>query len=244
MILDGTKSEMTKTVKRVHGILKTKESSSVSFVRRIRLNLDEQRDPSWLFQDRTFISLMQTLSKAPRPPYQLAIFDWKASTTKDPEAIVAGLVNSFFSKSLESLLIWDSQIPENTLFVSPSLRCLELYNVRLLTPKKSSKGGNGRYNDRTPPMLRELDHRISFDVIQRFLPGEGIKQLADVSQLRVLHMCPEDEENMALAQSLLDNAHKTLEEIKLKHSYVTPGSDSEGRNVMHVHPRILTYVYV
>ncbi|KAJ3519800.1 hypothetical protein NMY22_g13035 [Coprinellus aureogranulatus] len=40
-------------------------------------------------------------------------------------------------------------------------------------------------------------------------------------------MCPEDEESMALAQPIIDVAHETLEEIHLKHSYITLESDLE-----------------
>ena len=69
---------------------------------------------------------------------------------------------------------------------------------------------------------------FSFDIIQRFLPNKGARQLADLSQLRVLATCREDEENMQLAQPILDAAHNTLEEIKLQQSYVVPYSDSDG----------------
>lgn len=224
--LDGNKSRMTKTLQTVHEILKSKESPAISFVRRIRLGLDHQKDPSWLFQDSTFLSLMAILSKAPRPPYELQILYWNGSTTKNPELIVRGLANSFLSQSLRSLAIWKSQIPARTLLVSSGLKRLELTGVHFIGPGKSAKDDNTQVDDRLPPRLQVLDHRTSFDVVQRMLAGEGAERVADLSQLRVLHMSPEDEENMALAQPILDVAHATIEEIYLQHHYVT---DPEGQ---------------
>jgi hypothetical protein len=220
--LSGDKAKMTRTMENAYAILERKVSSGISFVRQIRLDLDRQKDPSWLFQDQTFLSLMGVLSKAPRPPYELDIMNWNAKKTEDPHLIIQGLANSFFSKSLEGLHLYRCRIPVNLLRVSPALKRLEILDVNIITPSKNGRDDTAQFDKTQLPKLRVLDHRLSFDLVQRFLPAEGRKQVADLSQLRTLHMCPEDEENMTLAQPILDVACKTLEEIHLEHYYILP----------------------
>ena len=91
-----------------------------------------------------------------------------------------------------------------------------------------ANGGDEKFEGRQVPRLRELDHHLSYVVVQRMLPGNDVKQIADLSHLQVLRMCPEDKDNMKLAQPILDEAHETLEMIVLLHPFVTSGSDSEG----------------
>ncbi|KAJ3520152.1 hypothetical protein NMY22_g12876 [Coprinellus aureogranulatus] len=222
--LKGVKSNMIKTLKRAYDILKRKDPASFSFVRKIRFEFSKQKDLSWLFQDRTFTSLMEILSRAPRPPYRIKIFDWNAPKTKGSELFVEGLLKSFFSRTLESLFIWDSHIPADTLLISATLKKLHICAVQIVLPKD----GTARLVEGELPKLRKLDHRLSFGTVQWMLPGGGTRRIADLSQLRILHMCPEDEENMALAQPILDVAQETLEELHLTHSYVNNFEEHRG----------------
>lgn len=107
LVVDGSNKHMIKSLQTAHDILKARESSSVSFVRCICIMLDEQRDVTWLFQDKTFISLMRVLSKAPRPPYELELFSKNSPMTKNPNLPMEGLLSSCFSASLELLMIWN-----------------------------------------------------------------------------------------------------------------------------------------
>ena len=228
LILSGSKSEMAKQLSRAYDILKTKQASPVSLVRRIRLDLEEQKNVSWLAQDRNLLSLMQMLSKAPLPPSQLEIYGRDTPTTKIPDSIIEALANSFFSTTLESLLLSNARIPAKTLRISPALRHLDLYNVRFATPNKRVDGDNGEFERRPLPKLRELDYTASHDVVRHFLSNESPEQMAEINQLRSLGIAPGDEEDMKLAQPALDAAHETLEEIIMLASYVAPDFEAHG----------------
>lgn len=77
--LYGSKSDMTTTLKRAHETLNLKHLP-ISFVRRIRLDVNRQRNISWLFQDKHFISLVRTLSKVPHPPLHIQIYGYNSMT--------------------------------------------------------------------------------------------------------------------------------------------------------------------
>ena len=177
-----------------------------------------RNDSAWLFEDRTFISLLQLFAKSPMPPYQLELSGGSVFplTFEDPILVVRQLTQSFFSHTLTILRLKFAGVPLTLFLAFPKLRKLDLDVVKVV------EKGYGNYPDnqcsgREAPQLEFLVYRNSHSIVQQLLtpPPRFKTPVVLWSKLRVLTLTPHEKEEIACLQPILDAACFTLEELYL-----------------------------
>ncbi|KAH6910496.1 hypothetical protein BKA70DRAFT_1185931 [Coprinopsis sp. MPI-PUGE-AT-0042] len=216
--LSGRKKDAQERLLELQDLFKATPSLARHF-RCIDIHLDGPRykssDPTWIFNDPAFISVVQTLGASPSPPATLKV-NGDASNSSifdNPSLAIGRLVQSFFSSSLTALIIQHClNLPASIFLVSPNLKRLELKTTFLGNGCKLSESP---CYGRDPPQLDTIAFTMSPGVVKRLMKpiqtGKG--HLVDWSRLRSLRVSSQDQQCMPLVQRLLDSTHKTIEMI-------------------------------
>ncbi|KAF8799580.1 hypothetical protein BYT27DRAFT_7236317 [Phlegmacium glaucopus] len=204
----GTKSRISNKLETMRKIL-SDEPSFANRVRVVTLSISHKRN-GWLFNDFTFITIVQLLAKSPMPPHKLHLSGITCSFIFDGPILVAGrLMQSFFSETLTILHLTQCRNVPLTLFlICPRLREIYMDHVEV-TEDNYDKYPDQQCSGRELPAPEYLSYRNSESLI-KFHTGVVVW-----SKLRVLKLCPHEEKEMARLQPILDIACNTLEELHL-----------------------------
>jgi len=192
-------------------------------VRRVELTITHKRNRR-LFNNLTFISIVQLLAKSPMPPHQLNLCG-SQDTSEDPIFVVGQLMKTFFSQTLTVLHLTNyKNAPLTLLLICPRLREIFLDDLEM-TEKSYDTYPEEQCSARELPELESLDYRDSGSLIKQMITPPPRFHTAVVvwSNLRVLTLCPHEKEEMACLQTILDAACTTLEELYLTNIRVSRG---------------------
>ncbi|KAH6880169.1 hypothetical protein BKA70DRAFT_1344017 [Coprinopsis sp. MPI-PUGE-AT-0042] len=116
-----------------------------------------------------------------------------------------------------SRFVDNTQLPDAAISQCSQLKQLTLSEVRPTEPSMALTCAPGGYKaSGQVPYLKVLDYSSSADMAKRLINVHGPKPpVASLSELRILSMLPEHQEDMALAQAILDAAQDSLEELHL-----------------------------
>ena len=214
----SSKSDISGKVKRVKKILDGNPSFA-SQVCMVEL-LISPNDCAWLFNNRTFIKILQLLSRSPMPPHELH-FSGKSFFShmiKDPILIARQLAQSLFSQTLTILRLTDcGNVPLPLFLICPRLREVLLDKVRAASYPIYDKYLSNLCSGREAPPLEILDYRDSHSLVKQMItpPPRFNTPVILWSNLRVLTLSPHEKEGVASLQPILDAACTTLEELYL-----------------------------
>jgi hypothetical protein len=212
----GSRDSLSKKLAKTRNILND-EPSFANLVRTVHLTV-AHRQNKWLFNDPTFVSIIQLLAKSLVPPYKLHLSGFvSAFMIEDPILLVGRLMQSFFSQTLTVLYVTDCRnVPLSLFLVCPNLREVYLDSVGVL------ESGYDEYPDTQCsgpelPALERLNYRDSESLVKQMITPPPKFSMAVVvwSKLRVLKLCPQEKEEMVCLQPILDAACDTLEELYL-----------------------------
>ena len=190
------------------------------FANQVRMiDLSISRDESkWLFEDSTFISILQLLANSPVPPYELYLIGERAIPLSfaDPVLVVRQLTQSFFSQSLTNLRVKCARVPLTLFLLCPRLRNLDVDMVEA-AEKSYAKYPDNQRSGREAPQLEVLVYRNSHSIIRQMItPPPGFKTPVVLwSKLRVLTLTPHEKDEITCLQPILDASCSTLEELYL-----------------------------
>ena len=212
----GTNKSISKKLAKIKNILND-EPSFANRVRTVHLTVKRQRN-KWLFNDPDFITIIQLLAKSPMPPHELHLTGFACPfIIEDPILVVGRLMQSFFSRTLTVLnLSYCENVPLTLFLVCPNLREVYLDYVSVFEsrddeyPEKQCSG-------RELPALEMLNYSKSERLVKQMItpPTKLPMAVVDWSKLRVLKLCPHEEEDILYLQLILDVACNTLEELYL-----------------------------
>jgi hypothetical protein len=208
--------DISKRLKKLKKILDDKPLFA-NHVRMVDLDISRE-DTAWLFEDRTFISVLQLLANSPVPPYELYLTGGSVFPLifEDPILVVRQLTQSFFSQTLTILRLKCAKVPLTLLLTFPRLRNLEL-NIVEASEKSYNKYPDNQCSGREAPQLEVLGYRNSHSIVKQMItPPPGFNTPVVLwSKLRVLTLTPHEKEEIACLQPILDAACSTLEELYL-----------------------------
>jgi hypothetical protein len=212
----NNRNKMPKKLKMAKKILDDKPS----LANQIRtLHLAVSRDAK-LFNDPTFISILQLLAESPVPPHDLH-FDGHmirgyGFVIQDPILIVRRLAPSFFSQTLTILRIADvTNVPLPIFLICPRLR--EVTLTYATAEKSYDEYPDDQCSGREPPSLEVLDYGVSHSLLRQMItpPSRFKTPVVLWSSLRILTVAPYEKEGLDCLQPILDAACDTLEELYL-----------------------------
>ena len=201
-----------------------------SFANQVRMvELLISREASWVFQDHTFISILQLLSKSLMPPHELHLgghmYSFNPSFMfKDPIIVVQQLARSFFSQTLTILRLTQcANVPLPLFLICPRLREVFLNQVSA-AEKFYDTFPDDQCSGREAPLLEYFDCRQSHNLVTQMItpPPRFDTPVVIWSNLRVFKFNPRSRgnEGMACLQPILDAACNTLEELYLTDSNI------------------------
>ncbi|KAF8799735.1 hypothetical protein BYT27DRAFT_7342813 [Phlegmacium glaucopus] len=197
------------------------EPSFANRVRMVKLTISDKLNV-WLFNDLTFISIVQLLANSFTPPHKLHLSGIEQSfIIQDPILVVEWLTQSFFSQTLTVLhLTQCKDVPLTLFLICPKLREILLDEVTVI--KNYDKYPDKQCSGRELPALEYLDYRNSEGLVNQMItPPPGFNTAVVIwSKLRVLKLCPQEKEELACLQPILDIACNTLEELYLTNQRV------------------------
>ena len=211
-----TKDSLSKRLVKIGNILND-EPSFANRVRTVHLGYTCTQN-KWLFNDPNFITVFQLLAKSLMPPHKLCLIgDWESFIIEDPIFFVGCLMQSFFSQTLTVLeLTYCENVPLTLFLVCPNLKEVYLDGVEVF------ESGDDEYPDeqcygRELPALELLNCRDSKGLVKQMItpPPKFSTAVAVWSKLRVLKLGPQEKEEVACVQPILDAACNTLEELCL-----------------------------
>jgi hypothetical protein len=211
---DPLQSNIPYKLEKLAYILREKPSFA-NHVRIVQLFIDENQN-AWMFNDSTFIHILEQLANSPRPPHNLYFggIPYLPITIEDP-IVVVRFMQSFFSRSLTTL-----QLNEWTNFPLPLfLACPQLRDVALDTVDVTDETYDNYPDDQCsgpePPALKRFEYRRSVSVVKQMITPPPRFQTPVVlwSKLCALTVCPFEKRDMACLQLILDSARNTLEEL-------------------------------
>ena len=224
----GIGNNISKKLAQIRNVLNDKPSFA-NRVRTVHLTVIHKQN-KWLFDDPNFITIIELLAKSRMPPHKLHLTGgflrgiFHSYTIDHPILVVGWLMQSFFSQTLTSLDINDCMNVPLTLFlVCPNLREVYLDEVKVLESRDHDEYPDSQCSGRELPALERLNYRNSGSLIKQMITPPPKFSMAVVvwSKLRVLMLCPEEEEGMLYLQPILDAACNTLEELYLTNEQVT-----------------------
>ncbi|KAF8799764.1 hypothetical protein BYT27DRAFT_7200998 [Phlegmacium glaucopus] len=211
----GTKKSISKKLEKIREILND-EPSFANQVRRLHLTTSHKRN-GWLFNDLTFINIVQLLAKSLMPPHKLHLSGFlHPFIFEDPTLVVGRLMQSFFSETLTVLHLYRCKNVPLTLFlICPRLRATVLDDVEVT--ENYDEYLDKQCSGRELPALEYLDYSSSESLVKQMItpPPSFHTPVVVWSKLRVLKLCPDEKEEMACLQPILDVACNTLEELYL-----------------------------
>ena len=188
-------------------------------VRKVELSI-KRKESAWLFEDATFISILQMLANSPVPPHELYLGGVCAIKLifEDPILVVRQLTQSFFSQTLTILRVKCVIIPLTLFLICPKLRYLDIDMVKA-NEENYDKYPVNQCSGREAPQLEVLDYRNSHSIVEQMItpPPRFNTPVVLWSKLRVLTLTPHEREEVACLQPILDAACSTLEELYLTH---------------------------
>ncbi|KAH6885141.1 hypothetical protein BKA70DRAFT_126871 [Coprinopsis sp. MPI-PUGE-AT-0042] len=179
--------------------------------------------------DPRFLSLMQAMSNAPRRLSELFIAngDDLGAATSGP-LLMEHIFTPGICHALTELTVYSTQLPGAAISQCSQLKQLDLSQVRPTEPDTALTHAPGEY--KAPgrlPHLTKLDYSSSADMVRRLVNVHGPKPpVASLSELRILNIVPEHQEDMAVAQPILDAAQDSLEELHLVETTDDPRYES------------------
>jgi hypothetical protein len=186
-------------------------------VRTVKLAVSRD-ECAWLFNDPTFISILQLLAKSPMPPHELHFGGhmFASFIIQDPILVVRRLAQSFFSQTLTILrLVECKNVPLSIFLICPRLR--EVFLRQVGAEMSYDEYPDNQCSGREPPSLEVFDHHYSHSIVKQMVipPSRFNTPVVLWSSLRILTVTPHEEEGMACLQPILDAACNTLEELYL-----------------------------
>ena len=219
----GTNKSISKKLAKIRNILND-EPSFAHRVRAVHLTFAENRN-RWLFNDPTFITVIQLLAKSPIPPHKLHLTSFWPShhpfIIEDPILIVGWLMQSFFSQTLTVLdLIECKNVPLTLFLVCPNLKEVYLDDVEVFDSRDDEYT---QCSGRELPSPEHLSYIRSGSLVKQMItpPPKFSMPVVDFSKLRVLKLCPQEKKDMVCLQPILDAACDTLEELYLTNLQAT-----------------------
>ncbi|KAF8810568.1 hypothetical protein BYT27DRAFT_7253550 [Phlegmacium glaucopus] len=211
----GTKNSIPNKLEKMREILND-EPWFANRVRVVDLSISRKRN-GWIFNDLTLINIVQLLAKSLMPPHKLDLSGARRPFIfEDPALVVGRLMQSFFSQTLTVLhLTYCKNVPLTLFLICPRLRKILLEEVEATEnydeyPDKQCSG-------RELPAVEYLDYILSGSLVKQMItsPPRFHTAVVDWSKLRVLKLCPQEKEELACLQPILDVACNTLEELYL-----------------------------
>jgi hypothetical protein len=221
--------DVTSHNRRLHIAYETieKDSWKVDYVRWLFVRFDELDEFNPL-SDSRFVSLVQLMPNATRPPSTLHLANLAELidiTTPSPLPMER-IFTTGICRALTCLIVHNTQLPDAAISRCSQLKELSLSEVRR-DNALSNDPGEKRTSD-PEPHIEKLDYTSSTEMIKRLIEVHGpLPPVASLSALRVLSLVPEHEEDMALAQPILDVAHDSLEEL-----YLQDTTDDSGKSCL------------
>ena len=207
------------------------EPSLANRVRNVHLLVTPQN--KWVFNDPNFITIIEILAKSPMPPHKLHFTGgWASFIIED--LVVGWLMQSFFSQTLTVLdLYYCENVPLSLFLVCPNLKELYLDDVEGSDPRDSDYHDT-QCSGRELPALEYLNYRNSGSLVDQMItPPPKFSMVVVVwSKLRILKLCPQEEEGMACLQAILNATCNTLEELYLTNVRVTWNHDIASKMVI------------
>ena len=211
----GSSRKLAKTRKILNN-----EPSFANRVREIHINVIGRRK-KWLWNDPTFVTIIQLLAKSLMPPHKLHI----TGIFEDPVLIVGRLMQTFFSQTLTILsLTYCTNVPLTLFLVCPNLREVYLDNVGVFE-SRDDEYPDTQCSGRELPALEHLNYLHSTRLVKQMItpPPNFSMAVVDWSKLRVLVLYLRDMGGMVRLQHILDAACNTLEELYLTHDFNNRG---------------------
>ena len=208
------KGDISKALKQVKRIL----DDNPSFANQIRMvEFIITGRWLWLFNEPTFINILQLLSKSPMPPHEFHLGGHRYSwfVIEDPTFVVQQLARSFFSQTLTILRLTECpNVPSSLFLICPRLREVFLDHVGP-TGNRYDNYPDDQCSGREAPRVEVFDCRNSSSLVKRMIaPPPRFKTPVVIwSNLRVLKLI--SRQGMACLQPILDAACNTLEELYL-----------------------------
>jgi hypothetical protein len=211
----GSLSRISNQLEKMGKILKD-EPTFANRVRTVKLTISS-KGSRWLFNEPTFIGIIQLLKKSPMPPHKL---HFSCGATPfifgDPILIVGRLMQSFFSETLTVLHLTECQnVPLNLFLICPRLR--EIFTDHVEVIKNYDKYPDQQCSGRQLPAVEHLSCRDSESLIKHMItqPSRFHSGVVVWSKLRVLKLCPHERKEMSYLQLVLNAACNSLEELHL-----------------------------
>ena len=177
----------------------------------------EKPEGESLFKDPEFTSILELFAKSPMPPYELRFRGWwVGSIIEDPIFLIRQVTESFFSQTLTILCVRNiANVPLPLFFICPRLR--EVVLERVGPDNSYDKYPINQCSGREAPLLEVLELRDSYTLVEQIIapPPMFNTPLVPLSNLRVLSLLPNIEEEMDCLQPILDAACNTLKELYL-----------------------------
>ena len=209
-------SNISKRLKKLKKILDDKPSFA-NQVRLVDLTIS-RNEGAWLFENGTFISILELLANSPVPPHELYLSGYSAIPLifEDPMLFARQLTQSFFSETLTILRLKSASVPLPLFLTCPKLRYLDLDRIKA-TEKSYDKYPDNQCSGREAPQLEVLDYRNSHSIVEQLItpPSRFNTPVILWSKLRVLKLTPDERDDVACLQPILDAACFTLEELHL-----------------------------
>ncbi|KAH6901255.1 hypothetical protein BKA70DRAFT_1568612 [Coprinopsis sp. MPI-PUGE-AT-0042] len=190
----------------------------VAYIRQLSVGFSGPDDVFNPLVDSRFLSLMQAISNAPQRLSRLYVgyVDDLGTATFGP-LLMEHIFTPGICHALTELSVDNTQLPDAAISQCSQLKQLTLSEVRPTEPSMALTCAPGGYKaSGQVPYLKVLDYSSSADMAKRLINVHGPKPpVASLSELRILSMLPEHQEDMALAQAILDAAQDSLEELHL-----------------------------
>ncbi|PPQ84379.1 hypothetical protein CVT26_007381 [Gymnopilus dilepis] len=197
--ISDSKDELRDELAKIRKML-SKTPSIYGRVRIFQLSILEKRN-RWLFKSKTLTEILLKLGTSQVPPHTLRL---RASYGfQDPVLAVYRLRQTFFSRTLTTLHLWDSA--NVVLDVVTALNDYEDFSL---------------CTEYTPAALETFRYRtLSHSIVKEMVKPPPIFPTPVVvwSSLRVLEVSPFEKDEMSYLQRIMDAACDTLEELHLKH---------------------------
>ncbi|KAH6901257.1 hypothetical protein BKA70DRAFT_1568615 [Coprinopsis sp. MPI-PUGE-AT-0042] len=167
--------------------------------------------------DARFLHLMQLISDSPRPLYTFFLSNVDHLQSGSVPLVMDRILTARIPRALTSLSISNCDLPKTAISRCSELK--ELYNseVRLIEPDEKLEGTPAKCNTSLRmPHLESFCYNVATETVKEILSALGSDEsIVELSTLRILDLIPEHQEDMAMAQAILDAGQDSFEELRL-----------------------------